>query len=632
MMRNFLGDDFNSERMVLDDGALLFVRKIVSTMKKRKKKAVVPLETLCEYLKVTPFDQYIFSPDTRTEFASCFDEIIKSRSGKEIALDPHRIYIVCQGEVDLSASYPEIEGKVEAKGFLCRKRRGDIINVTQTERDVKRRMTIKIGKVVDVAQDIITTGSGEADIVLVSSTMRALNDFTALHPELAAPIKAICNSSIEGRLLTISFLKGIPRSKLNVLAAMCRYEAFDANQVVFNENSTGTKLYLVLSGTAQVVAKDKMSSSRDVPSSSRPTSSYRRAIEKSIVLQRSFECGGNQKPLLSSADEVTIAELTTGSFFGETALVFDIGRTCSVKTSEKSLFLTIDKTDFRNFLRICSTIEATLTTSIKKRMVSKLSSLGIPFLTGIPEEMLTSLATSVSIQEVPMDHVIFRQGDVGDAFYIIVHGSVRVETNHNEENNLGTLGPGQYFGEMSILFSDKHTRNANVVVSSDKAILLSIDKDSFQRIFVSSNNPVLAAEFELRVLKYSANLKHILAHPLGVTSFRDFLEKEHAGENIDFWSAAEDFSSCTCESVRTEKAKSMWLLFCADYADRQVNLPHSISSELDECINTKNRFDPDLFDAAKKEIFKLMEKDNFARYKNSTEFSAFMSRLGILWL
>mmetsp|Transcript_3969 Transcript_3969/g.6107 ORF Transcript_3969/g.6107 Transcript_3969/m.6107 type:complete len:615 (+) Transcript_3969:62-1906(+) len=612
-------------------GTLFFsVSKMVTVMK-IKRKAVVPLETLCEYLKHTPFDQYL-SPVTLTEFASCFDGVIKSRPGKEIALDSHKVYVVCQGEVDLSTVYPEVEGKVEAKGFLCRKRCGDIINVTQTEQDVKRRMTIKVGKAIDVAEEIITTGSGESDIILVSSTMKALNDFTAVHPELAAPIKAICISSIEDRLLTISFLEGIPRSKLNVLAAMCRYEAFDANQVVFNENSVGTKLYLVLSGTALVVAKDKLSSSRDVSSLSRPTSSYKRAIEKSIVLQRSFECGGNQTPLLSSAGEVTIAELSTGSFFGETALVFDIGRTCSVKTSEKSLFLTIDRTDFRNFLRICSTIEATLTTSIKKRMVSKLSSLGIPFLTGIPEEMLTSLATSVSIQEVPMDHIIFRQGDVGDAFYIIVHGSVRVETNHDEGTNLGTLGPGQYFGEMSILFSDEHTRNATVVVSSDKAILLSIDKDSFQRIFVSSNNPVLAAEFELRVLKHSANLKHILAHPLGVTSFRDFLEKEHAGENIDFWSAVEDFATCTCESTRMEKAASIWLLFCADYADRQVNLPHSISSKLDDFINTKNEFEPGLFDEAKKEISKLMERDNFARYKKSTEFSDFMSRLGILML
>ena len=132
--------------------------------------------------------------------------------------------------------------------------------------------------------------------------------------------------------------------------------------------------------------------------------------------------------------------------------------------------------------------------------------------------------------------------------------------------------------------------------------------------------------------QHSANLKHVLANPLGVTSFRDFLEKEHAGENIDFWSAAEDFSSCTCESVRMEKAKSMWLLFCADYADRQVNLPHSMSAKLDEYINTKNQCDQELFDAARKEIFKLMERDNFARYKNSTEFSDFMSRLGILML
>jgi len=606
--------------------------KIVSAIIKRKKKWVVPLETRCDYLKHTPFYQYLSSVTLR-EFASCFNEVVKSRPGKEIALDPRKVYVVCQGEVDLSTSYPEKEGKVEAKGYLCRKRRGDIINVTQTERDVQRRMTIKIGKVIDVAEDIITTGSGDADIVLVASTMKALNNFTAVHPELVEPIEAISISSIEDRLLTIPFLEGIPKSKLNVLAAMCRYEAFDSNQVVFSENSIGSKLYLVLSGTAQVVARDMSSSGRDIQSPSRPTSSYKRAFEKSIVLQRSFECGGNQMPLMSPAGEVTIAELTTGSFFGETALVFDIGRTCSVKTTEKSLFLTIHKTDFSNFLRICTTIETTLTTSIKKRMVLKLSSLGIPFLTGIPEEMLSSLATSVSIKEFTMDHVIFSQGDVGDAFYIIVHGSVRVETNHDEENNFGTLGPGQYFGEMSTIFSEEHVRNATVVVSSEKAILLSIDKDSFQRIF-ASNNPVLAAEFELRVLKHSANLKHVLAHPLGVASFRNFLEKEHAGENIDFWVAAEDFSrrACECESLRMDKAKSIFLRFCANYADRQVNLPHAISTKLDDYINTKNQCDPDLFVTAKDEIFKLMEKDNFSRYKNSSEFSDFMRILGILML
>ena len=595
-----------------------------------KRKKVIELQVRCEYLKHTPFDQYL-SPVTLEEFASCFNEVVRRPPGKEIALDPRRVYIVCQGEVDLSTSYPEIEGKVEAKGFLCRKRQGDIINITQTERDVQRRMTIKMSKVIDTAEDIIITGSGDNDIVLISSSMKALNEFKAVHPELVAPIEAICSSSIEDRLLSISFLEGVPRSKLNVLAAMCRYEAFDANQVVFSENSIGTKLYLVLSGTAQVVARNNdMVSSRGIQVSSRPSSSCKRAFEKSIVLQRSFECGGNQNPLLASAGEIKIAELSTGSFFGETALVYDINRTCSVKTSEKSLFLTICKTDFRNFLQICNTIETALTKSIKNRMVSKLSSLGIPFLTGIPEEVISSLSTSISIEEFPMNHVIFRKHDVGDAFYIIVYGSVRVASdNDEEEGNLGTLGPGQYFGEMAILFSDEHARNATVVVSSEKAILLSIDKDSFKRIFVGSSNPILA-EFELRVLQSSAKLKHILAHPFGVASFRIFLEKEHAGENIDFWSAAEDFASCA-ESIRKDKAQEIWITFCAEYADRQVNLPHSISAALEKDIDGRNdKYPSTLFDAAKNEILKLMERDNFLRYKDSAEFADLQHRLGIL--
>ena len=87
-------------------------------------------------------------------------------------------------------------------------------------------------------------------------------------------------------------------------------------------------------------------------------------------------------------------------------MVFNIDRTCGVRTAEKCLFLTVHKTDFENFLKICP-IEETLKRVIKQRMVSKLSSLGIPFLNGIPEDMLSSLASSVSIGKVPKDHVIY---------------------------------------------------------------------------------------------------------------------------------------------------------------------------------------------------------------------------------
>ena len=616
-----------------------------------KKGKAISLEKKVSYLKHTPFFQYL-TAEAMKEFSQCFPDTIRSRPGKTLTLDPSTIYVVAEGEVDLSTSYPVEGKKVEARGYLCRKRPGDIVNIYQAKQDVERKMTVNSRKIKDFAEDIVTVGSGDTDILLLCGDMDALDRFNKAHPELSKPFEAICTSQIEDLLLTIPFLQEVTRSKLGVFATMCRYEAFDSGEIVFEEDSQASKLFLVLSGLAKVVAKD-MPSFQSFPSSS--SVSAQALSERSVALQRSFECSDDRKTL-DGTDEITIAELKSGDYFGETALVFNIDRTCSVKTVQKSLFVTVHKTDFENFLKICP-IKDSLTAVIKKRMVSKFSSLGIPFLAGITEDMLSSLAISVSINEIPRDQVIFRQGDMGDKFYIVVHGSVKVETvtskhEHNIsddnvdndqchggskfdgeqateesiiiENNLGTLGPGQYFGEMALVVG-QGLRSATVT-STQKSILLSIDKDSFKRIF-GSNNQVLA-EFELRVLKSSANLKHILAHSLGIASFRQFLENEHAGENLDFWLATEDFikaMNATNEpdlrkTECLEKAKQIFVTFCADYADRQVNLPHKMLAEIDSRI--KDEFiEPDLFDASRNEIYRLMEKDKFGRYKKSEDFN-----------
>ena len=265
----------------------------------------------------------------------------------------------------------------------------------------------------------------------------------------------------------------------------------------------------------------------------------------------------------------------------ETALVFNIDRTCGVRTVDKCLFLTVHKIDFENYQKICPDIEESLQRVIKQRMVSKLSSLGIPFLNGISDDMLYSLAKSETIEEVDNGHVVFQQGDVGDRFYIIVHGSVTVDatpntssgendgeydqaTTESEAQNIGSLHAGQYFGEMSLL-KDCQLRTATVT-STQKSILLSIDKESFSTLFGSNSN--IHAEFELRVLKDGASLKHVLAHECGVTSFREFLEAEHAGENIDFWVAVGEYQAIVREDEsnldrRRDKAKDIFVTFCA---------------------------------------------------------------------
>jgi CRP-like cAMP-binding protein len=79
--------------------------------------------------------------------------------------------------------------------------------------------------------------------------------------------------------------------------------------------------------------------------------------------------------------------------------------------------------------------------------------------------------------EFPAGAVLFRAGDVGREMYVIQSGQVRISMSVGEvDKPLAMLGPGEFFGEMSVLTDRPRTATATVVVSSQ---LLVIEKDKF---------------------------------------------------------------------------------------------------------------------------------------------------------
>ena len=447
-----------------------------------------------------------------------------------------------------------------------------------------------------------------------------MNLFLQKHPELSCPINSILDSHIETYLGKIPFLKNVKASQLSVLAAMCRFEAMSENEVIFEEKSPGSKLYILLHGKATVLAPQW--------------------VGDATPLLQSLEWGSGK-----CEDKIVVADLESGDYFGETSLFVNISRTSTVLTKEKSLFVTVEKNTFENFLRVCPSIKDSMKAVMKERMVSKLSSLSIPFLVGIPPEKLRLLNNLVEIHEIDQNGVVFTQGEPGDRFYIIVHGQVKVETNHailegekakesstpkevdeSETKNLGILEAGHYFGEMALVSDSPRSATVTAI---DKVILLSVDKDSFHTIFASNENAF--SEFTLRLLKETSELCHFLAHSLGITSFRSFLRKGCAEENLDFWIAAKDFAEDDKNDTGTMKtrAETIYKLYCDEGAMHQVNLPCSIRSEI-KSVLTGGQINKDVFGAAMSEIYNLMVRDNYARFKRSSEFLEVFKCLGIL--
>lgn len=67
-------------------------------------------------------------------------------------------------------------------------------------------------------------------------------------------------------------------------------------------------------------------------------------------------------------------------------------------------------------------------------------------------------------------HVVVREGDVGDSFYVIVQGAVAVSVDDfGQPKQVATLGKGSFFGEMAVITSQP--RSATVTAVGDLDVL-----------------------------------------------------------------------------------------------------------------------------------------------------------------
>ena len=83
---------------------------------------------------------------------------------------------------------------------------------------------------------------------------------------------------------------------------------------------------------------------------------------------------------------------------------------------------------------------------------------GCPLFKGIDATGLAGLADVATPVDFPPGHVIARQGDIGTGFFVVISGAVRVV---RDGELVARLGPGEFFGELSIL--DRMPRNASVL-------------------------------------------------------------------------------------------------------------------------------------------------------------------------
>ncbi|MGE5516671.1 MAG: cyclic nucleotide-binding domain-containing protein [Bacteroidota bacterium] len=121
--------------------------------------------------------------------------------------------------------------------------------------------------------------------------------------------------------------------------------------------------------------------------------------------------------------------------------------------------------------------------------------------------------------QVANGHTVFAQGDVSDAAFIIVSGRVILFQNHDGHRiEVGTVGPGDIFGEMAVL--DGGSRNATAVATED-CVLTRVPQAAFQRKLAGSDR-FLKALIELFIKNIRTSPRLFLRRP---RSFRDHVKQ-----------------------------------------------------------------------------------------------------------
>jgi CRP/FNR family cyclic AMP-dependent transcriptional regulator len=97
----------------------------------------------------------------------------------------------------------------------------------------------------------------------------------------------------------------------------------------------------------------------------------------------------------------------------------------------------------------------------------------VPLFDGLNRRHIKRLAHVSEVADFMADHTIVREGEPGDAFYVVLAGQAKVTSNGKLVNR---VLPGDHFGEISLLDGDVRTAS---VISETPMTLLMLQRSRF---------------------------------------------------------------------------------------------------------------------------------------------------------
>ena len=247
----------------------------------------------------------------------------------------------------------------------------------------------------------------------------------------AADVHASLKKMISKSLL----FRGVaPQALLTLVDCMFRSE-FAAGAEIIKEGDPGDNFYIVFEGSAKVLKREKVEPEEN------PTG--------------------------------FIVELGSGAIFGELALMYNAPRSASVVAGDQgTVCWAIDRTTFRSVLR--QRIEES-----RRKFTRSLENVKI--LSELSSYERIRLADTLEEEIFHEGDVIIQEGDVGNHFYMIMSGQVKVTKEiSGDVECCPRIGEGGYFGEIALVLGVP--RQATVTATSSVVQTVRVDRDIFKRV------------------------------------------------------------------------------------------------------------------------------------------------------
>jgi len=170
-----------------------------------------------------------------------------------------------------------------------------------------------------------------------------------------------------------------------------------------------------------------------------------------------------------------LSVMSVGKLFGELAILYNCQRTATIKAATDCKLWAIERQCFQTIMmRTAMVRQSEYTTFLKS----------VPTFVNLPEETLIKIADVMEETTYQNGDYIIRQGAMGDTFFIISKGRVKVtrkEGGSNEEKFIRNLHKGDFFGEKAL--SGEEVRTANIIADDATGVeCLVIDRDSFAHL------------------------------------------------------------------------------------------------------------------------------------------------------